>query len=312
MKNKNFKYKVLMIIVMISLFSCLLFGCGGKEAPVVTPAAESAVPEAKKEEPAVEPTAMPTNTFAFVEVVGGRIETPYGVLNYTEGLSDNLLVANTEAAPYTLEFYALLEDKPEVRLFDISLGEESGGNMGLAKTSQGEVPMNLTIYDISMDENWNEGELLTLQAMQDVVNELIEQLAPKKAESEAAAPVIAAQPEASVDSIFIETPLCTMYYPARWENFLKIVQDDSMEDVYKVHFYGVVEYMPEQLLFSIYFGGDEGEQLGAVMSEAGIPVPVNLIMAELDLSYWSQSDASIIYSMQEASNQLIEKLPLLP
>ena len=65
------------------------------------------------------------------------------------------------------------------------------------------------------------------------------------------------------------------------------------------------------LLFSIYVGGDEGEQMGAVMGEDGIPVPVNLLLTELDLTGWSAEDADLMYTMQEASNQLVDMLPLL-
>jgi hypothetical protein len=312
-KYKGSKYKVLMSIVTVSIFAALLFGCGAKEdLSVVVPVEESPAVEEEKVEATAEPTEIPTNSFSFIEVVAGQIETPYGVLNYNESLSDNLLVANTEETPYTLEFYALLEGNPEVRLFDISLGEGANGNVGMANTTHGVVPMSVTIYELNLDESWEEGEILTLQAMQDVVNDLITQLISEKSAVDDFSPEVAIQPEeASMESVFVETPLCTMYYPARWTNSLNIVHDDSLEYVYKVHFYGLVENMPEQLLFSIYFGGDEGEQLGAIMNSEGIPVPVYIIMYELDLSGWYEEPASMLYSMQEASNKLIEKLPLL-
>ena len=122
------------------------------------------------------------------------------------------------------------------------------------------------------------------------------------------------QPEIkdTVNNVEIQTPYCPLYYPAQWGNALRHEHDDSQEDVYKVHFYGKLEGHEAQLLFSIYFGGDEGEQLGAVMREGDVPVPVNILMAELNLSGWDEADAEQMYSMQESSNEVIEKIPFLP
>lgn len=248
-----------------------------------------------------------------VELVDGQIQTPYGTLNYPEGLADLLLVINTSQNPYTLEFYAVMEEKEELRLFDISLGEGSGGNMGMVMTPDGEVPLNIIIYTLTADENWSEGEITTAYAMQDVVNEMIEQMAPKTEEQQTESPVISQQPVegGTINNLEIETPYGTMYYPARWANTVSYDYDDSQEEVYKVHFYSRIDNLENQLLFSIYFGGDEGDQLGAVMSSEGIPVPVYLLMGQLQADGLDENKAELLFKMQEACNQLIERLPLL-
>lgn len=248
-----------------------------------------------------------------VEVLDGQIETPYGILHYPEGMADFLLVVNTSQQPYTLEFYAVMEEKQELRLFDISLGEGSGGNMGLVKTPEGEVPLNVTIYTLDLDENWSENEIVTVYAMQDVVNELIEEMAPVAEKEQEVSMVINQQPEEdnTVHNLEIETPYGTLYYPAQWSNTVSCVSDDMQEDVYKVHFYSRIEGLEDQLLFSIYFGGDEGEQLGAIMSSEEVPTPVYLILNQLRLDGLRETEIEKLCAMQEASNQLIARLPLL-
>lgn len=275
----------------------------------------SAVPteaETEPEEIQIEPPVI--RDYKVMELINGQIQTPYCTLSYPEGLADLLLVINTSQQPYTLEFYAVMEEKPELRLFDISLGEGSGGNMGKTTTPEGEVPLNVTIYTLTMDEDWTEGEISTAYAMQDVVNDMIEQMAPKNDSAQSEVPVFAEQPaeEASIHNMEIITPYCTMYYPARWSNTMYYDHDDSREDIYKVHIYGRISGSDSQLLFSIYFGGDEGEQLGAVMDSEGKPVPVNLLLNQLELDGLNEDDAALLCAMQEASNQLIERLPLLP
>jgi hypothetical protein len=264
-------------------------------------------------EPVFVPEEIVVIDYDVVELVEGQIQTPYGPLQYPEGLADHLLVIQTSEQPYTIEFYAVMEEKQELRLFDISLGEGSGGNMGFVQTPGGEIPLNVTIYTLELDDTWTEGEIITVYAMQDVINEMIEQMGPKTEEEKSEEVIISQQPKADVTihNLEIETPYCKLYYPARWSGTVTWGQDDSQEEIYKVHFYSRLEGKENQLLFSIYFGGDEGEQLGAVMSAEGIPVPVNLLVAQPNLEGWNAEDAEIVYSMQEASNELIARLPLL-
>ena len=86
---------------------------------------------------------------------------------------------------------------------------------------------------------------------------------------------------------------------------------DSENDIYKVHFYSKIEEMEDNLLFSLYFGGDEGEQIGAIKNDSGNIVPVYLVMNELEVENYSEEQVVLLYSMQEACNELIEKLPLI-
>ena len=308
---------ILVLLVAAAVIVFVLNQYNGRMHPAED--ADSTAETMETAEAATEPVEVITEEpaireYEVVELADGQIQTPYGILHYPESLADLLLVINTSQQPYTLEFYAVMEQKQELRLFDIALGEGSGGNMGTVMTSAGEVPLNVTIYTLDTNETWAENEITTAYAMQDAVNDLMEQLAPKTAQEEGEMPEISQQPveNGTVYNLEIETPYCTLYYPARWAGTVRYEVDDSWDVVYKVHFYSRISGLENQLLFSIYFGGDEGDQLGAVMSSEGIPVPVNLLLARLNMEGISEAEAELLYAMQEASNQLIERIPLLP
>lgn len=315
LKKKEKKRKLLplvLILVLVAAAAAVLLRKTTPEVVQTEPApTQTTAPEVKETEPLF---VMPEQTrpVEVVELTDGQIQTPYGVLYYPEGMADHLIIVNSAADPYTLEFYASMEGKMDLPLFEIELGDGSGGNMGLVQTSQGEVPFNATIYTLSFDETWSEGEILTAQAMQDVVNDMIDQLDPRK---ETARPDTAETfPESentTVNYLEIVTPYCNLYYPARWGTVLRYDFDESEENVYKVRFYGRLEGRDVQQIFSIYFGGDEGDQLGAVLDADGIPVPVNILMHQLEVEGLTESEKEALFSMQEAANQLIEKIPFL-
>lgn len=310
-KNRKILPIVLILVLVAAAASVLLLTKTPLETPQTGPApTETTVSEVETEPLFVMPEQ--TRPVDVVELVDGQIQTPYGVLYYPEGMADHLIIVNSAEDPYTLEFYASMEGKMELLLFEIELGEGSAGNMGLVQTSQGEVPFNVTIYTLSFDDTWSEGEIFAAQAMQDMVNDMIDHLDPRTESSWL--DTVETFPDSenkTVNYLEIITPYCNLYYPARWGNVLRYDFDDSEENVYKVRFYGRPEGGDVQQLFSIYFGGDEGDQLGAVMGTDGVPVPVNLLMAELDMTGLEEEEAECMQSMQEAVNQLIEKIPFL-
>ena len=280
----------------------------------------SEITESSESEPETSETVIETEKtkpvirdYTLVELINGEVETPYTVIKYPEGLADHLVIANTSQNPYILEFYSVLENKPEIRLFDISLGDGSGGNMGTIKTAEGDIPLNVTIYTLPDDESWTDDEKATLYAMQDVINEILEQLEVKTDEAQSEVPVISDQPidNGTINNIKIETPLCAVYYPSRFAETVYYTSDDLQKDIYKLYFYSKIDGTEDKLLFSVYFGGDEGEQIGAVMSSSNVPVPVYLIINEFSTDDLSDSQVELLYSMQEACNDLIERLPLL-
>lgn len=314
-KSKSKKIGILCVLAVILLVLLAWAVFGGVPEKMEGPAAES-VPGASESVPeTVEPTAAETEPVIPVECIDGQIQTPYLTLSYPDALSDNLRIVNSGSSPYTLEFYALLEGKAAQRIFDVAIGEGAAGVVGVFETDAGQLPVGVTVYRFEPDESWNEGEIITIHAMQDGANDLIDQLPLVQEPAQEETPLVADAPEKSnvVNYMKFRTPYCTLQYPAVWKDRVSVEQGE--EDVfgigvYKVRFYGQAESRQKQLLFSVLFGGDEGEQLGTVTNDQNETVSVNIQMEELNLSGWPEEDAAALYAMQEAVNQLIEQLPL--
>lgn len=322
-KTRKILYWVLTIAVIALLLELLWVLSLMKEkenvlSPETTEAAAetTAVPETTEETQAVPETTAPETTAAPVEIeeyAGSEIETPYFTLHYPEELADHLTVVKTADSPFTLEFYAMLEDRPEQRIFDIRLGKNVSGNMGMVKTEQGEIRVDLILYQFVPGDDWSEGEINTVLAMQEAANDMLEQLElielPQSGNQ--SVPVETASESSVVNMTVIKTPYCALHYPVRWKDYLVTEQTENQETgVYSVAFYAQVEGREKCLLFTISFGGDEGDQLGAIIRDNGEFVTVNLLVAEPDLTGWPEEDAQIMYSMQEAVNDLIAELPL--
>ena len=295
----------------VVLLLCLGMGGEAENGPAETEASPAAVAVTEATEVAEETTEPETEPEAQTETVPcvkGEIVTPYLTLYYPDALTDHLVVVKLPGEPYTLEFYALLEGKPEQRLFDLCLG--GNGNLGMVSTGSGEIPVGMTIYPFQPDKFWSQGEVDTILAMQDAANTLLEQLPMVQEPEETGAPVISEiTPDSNVvNYMSFRTPYCTLYYPVAWQDQIRV--DQVEKEVCIVRFYGCVAGKGEKLLFSVIFGGDEGEQIGALMTDRDELITVNIQMEELLLPGWSEEDKAEIYSMQEDVNQLIAKLPL--
>lgn len=274
------------------------------------------LPETEGEIPESTPTVtVPAKVTEILECVNDQIPTPYFPLHYPDALADLLVVVKTADEPFSLEFYAMLEDKPEQRIFDISLSQREKGNLGTVKTETGDVYVDVTFYKFNPDDSWTKDEINTILAMQEAVNDMIAQLdlEEESTPDETKKPVVEeTAPESSVvNTLTVQTPYCTLHYPVRWKDYLVTEQIENEETgVYRVLFYAKVGDREKCLLFTILFGGDEGDQLGVVLDEAGDYITVNVQFEELKLDGWQGEDVQILSAMQEAVNELIEKLPL--
>lgn len=241
---------------------------------------------------------------------GGQIQTPYFPLHYPEGFSDLLAVAKTGEKPFTLEFYAILEGRPEQRLFDIRLGEDVPGSIGFVKTEAGKFAVGITFYRFSPDSSWTEDEINTVLAMQEAANDTIGQLSLE--ESSGQPDFRETAPESSViNMVSIQTPFCTLRYPVRLATHLVTEQAEEQEtDAYSVQFSCKLAGKDSCPLFAIVFGDGQGTPLGTISDSNGDPVPVKIRHWELDPEGWSEEEKLIAYTMQEAVNDLIGQLPL--
>lgn len=258
-----------------------------------------------------ETVANVKETLALLEFKNGEIQTPYLTLYFPECFQDYLLIANNSNDPYILEFYAMLPEKTEQRIFDVCMGTGADGNLGVVVTDAGDIPVSMTVYSFVPDDTWNQGEIDTVLAMQEAANELIHGLGISDEAEKNNAPALKDAPEETtiVNFLQIETPYCLLQYPAIWADWLHTEQAEH-EDVYRVEFYCSLEGYEQLLMFTVLFGGDEGEQLGVVTNTEGITVPVNILMNAPSKEGLQDEELEILYSMQEALNYLIQQLPL--
>lgn len=311
--KKSFpKWAVALVALLVILAAALLAIPGGESAPEPTETAAETLPAETAQETVPEETQVPAS--ARVELLpfeNGQIQTPWFPVSYPESFEDYLLAANTCQDPYILEFYAALPDKPEQKLFDLILGADADGLLGHVQTDAGEVSVSMTVYTFVPGDSWNEGEINTVLAMQEAANDLIRSLNLITDTQENNGPVVQDAPAETpvVNFITVETPYCPLQYPALWGEFLRTEAYET-EYAYRVDFYCAPEGHDRLLMFSVLLGGDEGEQLGIVTNEAGITVPVNILMNAPDAEGLTPEAQDTLFTMQEAVNQLIQQLPL--
>lgn len=319
-KKKTSGLKWALVGVILVLILAIAFMMGFKDAghrnetPSDSETTEStaAVPtETSEAIISEEPLFETNNAVTILEFENGEIQTPYLTLYYPEIFEDCLLIANTSKEPYVLEFYTVLPEKAEQRIFDVCLGPGSDGNLGIVSTDTGEISVSMTLYSFVPDDTWEKGEIDTIFAMQEAANELILELGFNSEEEEIKAPVLKETPEETtvVNFMQIETPYCVLQYPAIWADWLCIEHFDG-ENAYSVEFYCNLEGHEQLLMFTVLLGGDEGEQLGVVTNADGITVPVNILMNTPSEEGLQDEELEVLHSMQEALNSLIQQLPL--
>ncbi len=240
----------------------------------------------------------------------GIIDTPYLNLYYDQAFSDYLLVIHNEGPTYRLEFSASLDGKPDQRLFDIAFGQDTDGNLGAIEVNAEIIPVSMVIYAFDPDDSWTQDEINTIFAMQEMTNALIDQLMIYQTQDDYKGPVVSTVvPEPNyIKTTTITTPYCNLYYSSPWTDYLHIEKAEG--DDYRVLFYGQLTDKSPVLLFTIIFGGDSGEQVGAIIANQSQIVPVNIMLEELDKLGWADNDMNILYEMQEAINLMLERMPL--
>ena len=104
------------------------------------------------------------------------------------------------------------------------------------------------------------------------------------------------------DSYAIETPYGNLYYPSRWQAYVRVEQAEG--DVYTVKFYSALEGKEECSLFDVAFGGETGTLIGILNDK---PVYVNSASVELPAD-WTEDEKNLYYTMMEDINYLLGRL----
>ena len=110
---------------------------------------------------------------------------------------------------------------------------------------------------------------------------------------------------ASGEMVYLETPYCTLEYPAEAAEFLKCV-DKNESGTYSKVFYGCVDEQ-EIELFEISFGIKENAILIGYIMHNDTKYPVFVRNSEIDNSL-NQNSQNTIYMMQEGINNVINSI----
>lgn len=106
----------------------------------------------------------------------------------------------------------------------------------------------------------------------------------------------------------IELPDLTLYYPESFEDCL-LVANISREP-YILAFYAVLPEKAEQRIFDVCVGAGSDGNLGLVATDKGdIPVSMTLYSFDPD-DTWDEGEIDTILAMQEATNELINRLDI--
>lgn len=317
-------YTKLIRVLCLCLSILLLAGCGAKPSPEAAHATEPQETTAPQQTTAQE-TTVPEETIAVVEYEDHLIPTPYVDLHFPGEWASFLQTQTEEGMPYTVTFYAVLDNRQEPQeLFAIQLDGDPGNAIGAVKGSDGQyAAVNAESFAFEPDDTWNDRDINIVYTMQEAMNYVLSNMVledisvmipdettaePAPTESDGNNPGTS-QPGAAVDpdDMAIDTPYVVLHYPSAWADYLTINVDDGTS--YGVTYGGSVGDHPDMNLFTVWFGGDKGASLKTIKAASGEMVEIRIEVFPLELDgTWSEEERSILYAMQEDLNYLLAKL----
>lgn len=230
------------------------------------------------------------------------LKTPYGTLKYPKEWAGLLRVTIQEGNPYTLTYFADLESGKSQKLFTISFGGGLEGAIGAVTVDGKAVPVHVSTTEFKPDNSWSEKEINIVFTMQEALNPLLESIPVKTGNTP---PQDNPQlPEEDGEEMTIDTPYGQLHYPTRWKDYLEVKINDK--NGYSVEFRCKVEGQEPALLFTVYFGGDKGVEVGT--GKDG--VKIRLDVPDMNLpDTWDEEDKRIAAAMQEDVNVVLSNLP---
>lgn len=109
-----------------------------------------------------------------------KIKTAYGDLYYPLKWEKQIRVNQVEGDVHTVQFFAKVEGKEEVHIFDIEFGGENGSLLGYVEEKNGEkVSINIISHDLELSEEWSTEEKNIIYAMLEDLNYIIGMLQKK-------------------------------------------------------------------------------------------------------------------------------------
>lgn len=231
---------------------------------------------------------------------GFEVETPCGTVYYPEEWAEILKVENVEEnGGESIKFYAAVEGKEKVHLFDFNFGIPKGEKLGTAEAGGKIFEVYLEVFEPEFSGDWSDDEKNSVYSMQEALNNISAQL-PLSDGSKSPAT------EPSSDKVEIDTPYGKINFPGEWKEYLYTEIDNTGD--YTVKFYADVNGK-RFALFDIAFGKETASSCGKIKTDDGSEVWVNVEIHDVDSENApGPEEADIVYGMQEAFNEIIAGL----
>lgn len=256
-------------ILPILLALILLTGCSAEKPEQTTPTV-----------PTPPVTTVPPETTVPGEI---PVETPCGTLYLPDGWDIPITARSMLGDPMVISFLA--EDVP---LYDLIFSTISGPEtVGIADG----LFIGMRLHPLAEETD-------LLLSMQESVNQLLSQLAPE--------PVSDLIGESGAgEELLVLTPYGTLHFPFQWEECLLTRQ--TAEDT--VEFCCLLPEREPVSLFTVSFGGEDGDIRASITAHDGTVTPVSVTVSEPEFdNSWTQGEMDLVHAMQEDMNYLLNAL----
>lgn len=234
------------------------------------------------------------------EAVGTEesVETGFGTLTYTDFWNGGLRIAEEEGR---ISGFGTVPGKPELKLFEISVGGDGETSAGMYTDENGQqVPVFLTVPELTVDADWTEEEQRAIYAMQNVLNDILDQLELSPVEQPK-------ETEAVPEDVTVTTTYGAVTYPGQYNGKLRIAQDTS--NGYRIRAFATMPGKAELHLFDIVIGNKGAVYAGVLTDPYGNRKDVYLNVADLNLDdSWTEEERNEISRMQDLLNDFCEQL----
>lgn len=226
------------------------------------------------------------------------LETAFGSVSYQDVWNGGLRIQEAERR---ILGFGTVPGKPEQKLFEISVGGDGEIPAGTYTDQNGQkISVFLIVPELTMDADWTEEEQHAIYAMQNVLNELMDQL-------ELVAIEQPQEMEAPLADVVVTTSYGTVSYAGSYKGQLRVVQDYS--NGFRLKAYATMQGKAEVHLFDIVIGSTGDVYAGVMTDTYGNRKEVYLNVPDLNLDdSWSEEERSEVLLMQNLLNDFCEQL----
>lgn len=234
------------------------------------------------------------------EAVGTElaVETGFGVLTYMDYWNGGLRIAEADRR---ISGFGTVPGKAEQKLFEISVGGDGAIPAGTYTDQNGQqIPVFLTVPELTMDADWTAEEQRAIYAMQNVLNDILDQLDLTPVEQ-------SKESESVLEDVTVTTTYGAVAYPGQFNGKMRVAQDYS--NGYRLRAYATMPGKAEIHLFDIVIGSMGDVYAGVLTDPYGNRKEVYLNVADLDLDdSWLEEDRNEVALMQNLLNDFCEQL----